>query len=238
MGQISTRIDPREMLPPYGMQEERFDVPDTNVGEMIYKQTALDALKAQKEAIENSIQHMIGDNSREVAQRNQVVFDMDIIQNLPPAQPVQLQPWQVMAAQAMLAPHKLYEDGTLWVTVDDVSKVSRVIVDEGKSKFCKTFYQDAQPAFGEIKHAGLEHPLADSEIIPRLREIQSLIPGGSYAIDRAIELIQAQPGFTTMTVGRTKGETTMWYECAECGEPVDQKDNFCRNCGRRFKKDG
>lgn len=60
----------------------------------------------------------------------------------------------------------------------------------------------------------------------------------AQAIDRAIELIQAQPGFTTMTIGRTKGETTMWYECSECGEPVDQKDNFCRNCGRRFKKDG
>ena len=36
-------------------------------------------------------------------------------------------------------------DGTLWVTVDDISKVGRVIVDDEKSKFCKTFYQDAQP---------------------------------------------------------------------------------------------
>ena len=35
-------------------------------------------------------------------------------------------------------------DGTLWVTVDDVQKVGRVIVDEDKSKFCKTFYGDGQ----------------------------------------------------------------------------------------------
>ena len=35
-------------------------------------------------------------------------------------------------------------DGTLWVTVDDVQKVGRVIVDEEKSKFCKTFYSDGQ----------------------------------------------------------------------------------------------
>ena len=36
-------------------------------------------------------------------------------------------------------------DGTLWVTVDDVQKVGRVIVDEDKSKFCRQFYMDAQP---------------------------------------------------------------------------------------------
>lgn len=59
---------------------------------------------------------------------------------------------------------------------------------------------------------------------------------------RARKLIEdeqpAKQGTTTMTVGRTKGETTMWYECGWCGEPVDQADNFCRNCGRRFQKDG
>ena len=43
----------------------------------------------------------------------------------------------------------------------------------------------------EIKHADAEHPLADSEIVPRLRQIQEQI-GGSYAIERAIELMQAQ----------------------------------------------
>lgn len=35
-----------------------------------------------------------------------------------------------------------------------------------------------------------ERPLADREIIPRLRSIQMQV-GGSYAIDRAIEIIEA-----------------------------------------------
>lgn len=36
-----------------------------------------------------------------------------------------------------------------------------------------------------------ERPLADVEIVSRLRDIQKQIPGGSYAIDRAIEIIEA-----------------------------------------------
>ena len=36
-------------------------------------------------------------------------------------------------------------DGTLWVTVTDIGRVTRVIVDEEKSKFCRQFYMDAQP---------------------------------------------------------------------------------------------
>lgn len=35
-----------------------------------------------------------------------------------------------------------------------------------------------------------ERPLADDEIVPRLRDINALL-GGSYAIDRAIEIIEA-----------------------------------------------
>lgn len=49
------------------------------------------------------------------------------------------------------------------------------------------------------------------------------------------EFPSAQPETTTMTVGRTKGEITMWYECDNCGEPVDQSDNYCRKCGRKFR---
>ena len=36
-------------------------------------------------------------------------------------------------------------DGTLWITVPDIERVKRVIVDEDKSKFCRQFYMDAQP---------------------------------------------------------------------------------------------
>lgn len=43
-----------------------------------------------------------------------------------------------------------------------------------------------------------------------------------------------QPETATITIGRTKGETTMWYECDACGEPVDWNDCYCRKCGRRL----
>ena len=51
------------------------------------------------------------------------------------------------------------------------------------------------------------------------------------------KLPPAQPETATVTIGRTKGSVTMWYECDACGEPVDQKDNYCRNCGRKLKYD-
>lgn len=44
-----------------------------------------------------------------------------------------------------------------------------------------------------------------------------------------------QPETATVTIGRTKGSVTMWYECDACGEPIDQKDCYCRNCGRKLK---
>ena len=49
------------------------------------------------------------------------------------------------------------------------------------------------------------------------------------------DLPPAQPETATVTIGRTKGSVTMWYECDACGEPVDQNDNYCRNCGRKLK---
>ena len=36
-----------------------------------------------------------------------------------------------------------------------------------------------------------DRPLADMEIVSRLRDSQKQIPGGSYAIDRANEIIEA-----------------------------------------------
>lgn len=39
---------------------------------------------------------------------------------------------------------------------------------------------------------------------------------------------------TTLRIGRTRNSVTMWYECAECGEPVDHEDAFCRRCGREI----
>lgn len=58
--------------------------------------------------------------------------------------------------------------------------------------------------------------------------------GVNTCIDVIEELPLAQPEFATITIGRTKGGVTMWYECDACGEPVDENDNYCRNCGRRL----
>ncbi len=59
--------------------------------------------------------------------------------------------------------------------------------------------------------------------------------GLARTIVKALEqLPSAQPKreTTTLKIGRTRNSVTMWYECAECGEPVDQEDAFCRRCGR------
>ena len=48
------------------------------------------------------------------------------------------------------------------------------------------------------------------------------------------ELPAVQPETATVTIGRTMGGVPMWYECDACGEPIDQKDCYCRNCGRKL----
>lgn len=58
----------------------------------------------------------------------------------------------------------------------------------------------------------------------------------SDAVEAIAMLPSIQPQTTTITIGRTKGGVTMWYECDHCGEPIDFKDNYCRNCGRRLLK--
>lgn len=51
---------------------------------------------------------------------------------------------------------------------------------------------------------------------------------------RKLPPIQPKRETTTLRIGRTRNSVTMWYECVECGEPVDQEDAFCRRCGRRI----
>ena len=43
-------------------------------------------------------------------------------------------------------PYTIHSDGRLWITVDDIDKVTAVVVDEHKSKFCKQFYEDYEDA--------------------------------------------------------------------------------------------
>ena len=47
-------------------------------------------------------------------------------------------------------PYTIHSDGRLWITVDDIDKVTAVVVDEHKSKFCKQFYEDYEDAQPEI----------------------------------------------------------------------------------------
>ena len=49
-------------------------------------------------------------------------------------------------------PYTIHSDGRLWVTVDDIDKVTAVVVDEHKSKFCKQFYEDYEDAQPEITY--------------------------------------------------------------------------------------
>ena len=49
------------------------------------------------------------------------------------------------------------------------------------------------------------------------------------------KLPSAQPETATITIGRTKGDVTMWYECDACGEPIDICDCYCRKCGRKLE---
>ena len=60
-------------------------------------------------------------------------FIKDAIKQLPSAQP-----------------YTIHSDGRLWITVDDIDKVTAVVVDEHKSKFCKQFYEDYEEAQPEI----------------------------------------------------------------------------------------
>ena len=46
--------------------------------------------------------------------------------------------------------------------------------------------------------------------------------------------IQPKRETATVSVGKSRGGVTMWYECAACGELVDQGDTFCSRCGRRL----
>ena len=48
-------------------------------------------------------------------------------------------------------------------------------------------------------------------------------------------LQDAQPEVAKRIVGMSRDGMTMWYQCDMCHEPVDEKDAFCRGCGRRFE---
>lgn len=54
-------------------------------------------------------------------------------------------------------------------------------------------------------------------------------------IDRIKRLPSAQPETANIIVGKSRSGMTMWYQCDNCNEPVDENDLYCRGCGRRFE---
>ena len=63
------------------------------------------------------------------------------------------------------------------------------------------------------------------------------------AREEAVKIIEAleqelrvtpQPDTARIIVGKSRGGTTLWYQCEICNEPIDDKDTFCRGCGMRL----
>ena len=103
-------------------------------------------------------------------------------------------------------------DGTLWVTVDDVQKVGRVIVDEDKSKFCRQFYMDAQPQ-------------RTGKWIKKHRH---------YGGFRSYTGFDAMGEQHTITVDERTEYDDLY--CSECGaRSADNFLNFCPNCGAEME---
>lgn len=70
----------------------------------------------------------------------------------------------------------------------------------------------------------------------REHDLDGMWSGG---VKDAIDVVIGLPSqTTTVSIGRSKSGITMWYKCGNCCEPVDIKDNYCWNCGRRLLKDG
>lgn len=90
--------------------------------------------------------------------------------------------------------------------------------------------------------------ISDWDLISRKEAIDACLkgktdglPATNVACDCCAERIRvlpsASPEQTHMVINKSKGETTMWYQCAKCGEPSDLKDKYCRCCGRRFSNE-
>ena len=126
------------------------------MSDLIDRQAAIEALTKDKKALEHIINGMSGyekEFDRFVGQRNQVDYDIYAIEQLPPAQPA---PSQVAADIARIVENgkdmRVIEaaqptpdqNGDLWITVPDIDKVTRIYVQENKSKFCRIFYEEQE----------------------------------------------------------------------------------------------
>lgn len=53
-------------------------------------------------------------------------------------------------------------------------------------------------------------------------------------IEAIKQLPPIQPETAKRIIGKSRGGMTLWYQCNVCNEPVDEKDAYCRGCGRRL----
>lgn len=90
---------------------------------------AVPAAEPCEDAVSRAFMYELGATCIAKSDGNGNLIALGRIDMLPPAQPEQ----------------HIDADGTLWITVTDIERVTRVIVDEDKSKFCRQFYMDAQP---------------------------------------------------------------------------------------------
>ena len=98
-------------------------------------QMAIDALSAEGDTISRKaaigVLHEALDRVDQIADVPFGVYQnyRDKMNELPPVQPEQLEPDQ---------------NGDLWITVPDIDKVTRIFVQESKSKFCRIFYEEQE----------------------------------------------------------------------------------------------
>lgn len=83
-----------------------------NSSDMISRKAVIEALYSQRE------------KSGNIWVRTAITNCVEAMRQLPPAEP---------------APD---QNGDLWITVPDIDKVTRIYVQESKSKFCRIFYEE------------------------------------------------------------------------------------------------
>lgn len=135
-------------------------------------------------------------------------------------------------------PYTIHSDGRLWVTVDDIDKVNAVVVDESKSKFCKQFYQDANP-----------EPCEDA--VSR-ETILKFFDGWMSALDEnchnqsVSDLKIIKRDFANLPPVMPKQRTGKWvlvgdnngmhFICNQCGEwRYHQEQEYCGHCGAKME---
>ena len=127
-----------------------------NSSDTISRAKAIEALWEKRQALNDYMEILLQDgkmSSRYLTkiERNRIEEDINIIEELPPAQPA---PSQVAADIARIVENgkdmRVIEaaqptpdqNGDLWITVPDIDKVTCIYVQESKSKFCRIFYEE------------------------------------------------------------------------------------------------